>query len=88
MQTGIVEANLVNLNREFNLSYIDDLISLKLEGAEKSVLEKIDIKFYQQECDRLQSELEKASLESHLPETSSAKPALNDLLVRLRMQTV
>ncbi len=87
MQTGIVEANLVNLNREFNLSYIDELISIKLEGAEKSVLENIDVKFYQQECARLQSELEKASLESNLPETSSAKPALNDLLVRLRMQT-
>ncbi|MGL5874113.1 MAG: nucleotidyltransferase domain-containing protein [Xenococcaceae cyanobacterium] len=88
MQTGIVEANLVNLNREFNLSYIDDLISIKLEGAEKSVLENIDVKFYKQEWYRLQSVLEKASAKSHLPKTPSAKPALNDLLVRLRMKTV
>jgi hypothetical protein len=40
MQTGIVEANLVNLNREFNLTYIDDLIARKLEGVEKSILER------------------------------------------------
>jgi hypothetical protein len=46
MQTGEVEANLVNLNKVFNLPYIDDLISQKLTGLEKSVLSNNDVAFH------------------------------------------
>ena len=85
MQTGKIEANLVNLNREFNLAYLPDLIEQKTSGVETSTLKNIDLEFHRQECDRLIRQLELASNNSHLPNTSSAKPALNNLLIRLRM---
>ncbi|MGK7878107.1 MAG: nucleotidyltransferase domain-containing protein [Xenococcaceae cyanobacterium] len=88
MRTGWVETNLVKLNEEFKLSYIPDLIARKLEGGEKSVLENVDVGFHQSEYERLRNQLESAFQESHLPEVPSAKAALNDLLVRLRMTSI
>ena len=85
MQTGIIEANLVKLNEKFQLSYLNDLITLKITGEEKSTLEDVQIDFYLQEYQRMQNELAIASQNSHLPDTSSAKSALNDLLVRIRL---
>ena len=85
MQTGIIEANLVKLNEKFQLSYLDELIDRKITREEKSTLEDGQIDFYFREYERLRKELELASQNSHLPETSSAQPALNDLLVRVRL---
>jgi len=86
MQTGMIEANLAKLNQEFNLSYISDLIIKKTMGEEKSILNEADLEFHFQEYQRLQQKLESASQNSHLPDNPSAKPALHDLLVRLRVR--
>lgn len=85
MRTGEVEANLRHLNLSFNLSYLGELIARKSEGAEKSHLERADIAFHEREYLRLQTELEQASQDSHLPDRPSSKEALNDLLVRVRL---
>lgn len=84
MNTGKIEANLINLEREFKLSYIADLIDRKKAGTEKAVLEKANWQFHRQEYQRLQGELKKAFDNSHLPDTPSAKPELNSLLVEIR----
>ncbi|MCU0535995.1 MAG: nucleotidyltransferase domain-containing protein [Hydrococcus sp. Prado102] len=86
MRTGVIEANLVNLNEEFKLSYIPYLVARKLEGGERSFLENADVSFHKLECDRLRNELEIAFKESTLPESPSAKNELNDLLVRVRIK--
>lgn len=86
MRSGVIEANLVTLNQDFQLSYIDDLIARKLSGPEKSTLEDPDIAFYQQEYERLRGALEVSFQASHLPETPSSRAALNDLLLRLRLR--
>jgi len=86
MQTGKIEANLGNLDREFNLTYLADLIALKIAGTEKEKIENIDLEFHQQEYERLSEKLLLASANSHLPNTPSAKNALNDLLIRVRLQ--
>jgi len=88
MQIGTVEANLVQLNQLFQLPYIPDLIALKLAGAEKSVLEDAALEFHQQEYLRLLGELEAAHQASRLPESPSANTALNDLLIRLRIDSM
>jgi len=85
MRTGEVEANLRYLNSSFKMSYLDELIARKSEGAEKSHLEEADMAFHEKEYTRLQRELEQASQNSHLPERPSSKEALNDLLVRVRL---
>jgi uncharacterized protein len=87
MRTGEVEANLVTLNETFRLSYVDDLIARKLSGPEQSTLDTADLSFYQSEYERLRIELQAAHDSSTLRESpdDSARVALNDLLIRVRM---
>ena len=85
MRTGEVEANLLNLNRVFNLPNVDDLIARKRAGGEHSTLDGADIAFHEREYLRLRAMLEQAGNESCLGDAPTAKPALNDLLLRLRL---
>ena len=87
MKSGQVEANLPRLNESARLSYIADLICSKVAGAEKGLLESSDLEFHEREYRRLTSELEEACVRSKLPEQASAAPALNGLLVRIRLAT-
>ena len=84
MNTGKIEANLINLNQEFKLPYIKELIEQKQLRSEHSTLTAIDLKFHQQEYQKLQTKLEEAFKHSHLPETPSAQPELNSFLVKIR----
>jgi predicted nucleotidyltransferase len=86
MRSSAVEANLVRLNDSARLPHVADLIARKLAGPEQSALDDTDVEFHRKECDRLRAELEAAYQTSRLPEKASARPALNDLLVRLRMR--
>jgi uncharacterized protein len=85
MNTGKIEASLVNLNQIFQLSYINDLIAQKCTSSEKSLLNKADIEFYEQEYQGLQNQLEEAFKNSHLPNDPAAKLELNNLLIKLRL---
>ena len=87
MRTGEIEANLANLNESTKLRYISELIDRKRSGAEKERLSDVDLEFHQKEYERLRGELEAAYDASTLPERASAGPALNDLLIRLRLAT-
>ena len=84
MQTGEVEANLLRLNEQFRLPYVDELVARKLAGAEQSTLPAADLEFHRQEYQRLRAVLQTAFERSELPDTTRAKPALHDLLLRLR----
>lgn len=84
MRSGELQANLQTLNEEAKLPYLPELIERKLSGPEQSVLTAADLQFHAREYERLESLLRTAAEESTLPETSDAKPALHDLLVRLR----
>lgn len=85
MRTGEVEANLTRLNKSAKLTFLDDLIAQKRTGPEKGTLATFDLNFHQRQYERLVKELETAHEQSSLPEMPSARPALNDLLVRLRL---
>jgi hypothetical protein len=88
MKAGKVEANLVRLNEEIKLAYISELIELKTSGHEKAQLEQADLVFHEREYERLQAKLEQAHEDSHLPTDPSGASAMNDLLVRLRLQQI
>ncbi len=88
MRTGEVEANLVTLNQEFRLPYIAELVARKTGGPEQSVLEDAQVSFYEDEFNRLRSLLEETSATCSLPVEPSARPALNDLLIRLRLREI
>jgi hypothetical protein len=87
VRTGAVEANLLALNAEQKLPYIDELVARKIAGGEKGALDAADVAFHRAERDRLVRVLEDAARASALPERPApeARAALDDLLVRLRL---
>ncbi|MEN6520501.1 MAG: nucleotidyltransferase domain-containing protein [Armatimonadota bacterium] len=87
MRRGEVEANLLRLNEAAKLSYIDELVDRKMLGAERSVLDDVNVSFYEAEYNRLRAELEDAFTKSTLLERPSCKAALNDLLIRVRLES-
>ncbi|MGB0597541.1 MAG: nucleotidyltransferase domain-containing protein [Rubripirellula sp.] len=87
MRTGKVEANLEVLNQSEKMTYVDALIDRKRNGTEKGTLDAADLGFYQSEYLRLVEALEVAHQQSALPETATAFDALDELLVRLRLQS-
>jgi uncharacterized protein len=88
MRTGEVEANLLRLNEEARLPHVTDLIDRKLAGPEMAILDDSDVAFHHGEYARLRAELEAASQVSTLPEAPTTRGALNDLLVRSRLQSI
>lgn len=85
MRTGEVEANLVTLNQSFQIPYLPDLITRKLEGEEHSVLSGDDWTFFEAEYQKWLALLETAYAESTLPDESNAQQPLHDLLVEIRL---
>ncbi len=88
MRTGRVEANLLNLNEEFKLPYVAELVARKQAGPEKGTLQDKEIEFHKDEYNRLAVQLENASESSQLPNEPSCRDELNDLLIRIRMLRV
>jgi len=84
LQTGEVEANLFHLNRTFRLPFIPDLVAQK--SKERAVLDKADLPVYRQAIVRLQMQLETAFAETTLPDAPVNRGALNDFLVRVRLE--
>lgn len=85
MRTGTVEANLVTLNEDYRLPHIADLVHRKVSGAEKGTLQAPEMDFHRREYQRLVGQLEAASAESKLPDSPTCRDALNELLVRMRL---
>ena len=84
MRAGRIESNLKNLNAEFRLSHIDDLIARKVAGSETDPLHT-DLQWHEAEFNRLCAELDAARDASHLPEEPTCHKEMDDLLVRVRL---
>lgn len=84
MRAGKIEANLLVLNDEMKLPYINELVARKLAGPEKSKLEQADLALHTAEYLRLVSLLEEAMKTTQLPEAPAAGDELHDLLLRVR----
>lgn len=87
MRTGEINANLVELNEEFQLSYVPELVARKTGGAEQSTLGAEELVRFEPEFMRLTAQLELAAKESQLPEDASpaALAELDELLKRIRL---
>jgi predicted nucleotidyltransferase len=84
MCTGEIEANLVTLNEELRLNYLEDLVARERSGAGRGTLEDPDMDFYASEYARLRQQLQDAAQARALPEATACKAALDDLLLRIR----
>ena len=86
MRTGIVQANLVELNKTYQLPYIEEMVALKVNGKEKGYFTDLNLAFHEMEYLRLRKQLEEAMSQSTFPEKPAAAEALNELLVRVRLK--
>jgi hypothetical protein len=87
MRTGEVVANITVLNEQFRLPEVDELVQRKREGAEKMRLADTEVALHEQHFDRLEADLNAAHDNSQLPDEPTTTEALNDFVVRLRLQT-
>lgn len=85
MRTGVIEANLTTLNKEFRLPYIDELVELK-KGGEHQTQAQIDLHFHESEFLRLRKQLEEEGEKTTLREKPEGREALDELLVRCRLK--
>src|SRR5262249_49093150 len=86
LRTGEVEANLPRLSERFRLPFIDNLIARK-SSAEFGTLDDLDWQWHAAELRRLEAELDRAHLESTLPE-SAPREGLHRFLVELRWEAL
>jgi hypothetical protein len=88
MQTGEVIANLGVLNERFRIPEIDELVARKRAGAENMLLDERDRAAQAVLLDRLERELQEAYESTHLPDEPTSADALEDFVVRLRLEAV
>ncbi len=87
MRTGQVVANLGDLNEEFSIKEIEELVARKRAGAEKMRLTERDLTQHTVLLDRLEATLQQAHEASRLPDEATSTAALDDFVVRLRLAT-
>jgi predicted nucleotidyltransferase len=85
MQSGEVEANLLRLNERFRLAWIPELVARKVGGSERATLDDAETAVHAAHYQRLVGQLEQARDRSALPGSPAARPALHELLVRVRL---
>lgn len=87
MRSGTIEANLPALNEVYGLPFLPELIERKLRGTEKEQIGQADLLFFEREYVSLRERLATEQANTSLPEHPTAKQALNDLLIRVRLQS-
>ena len=87
MRSGQIEANLLHLNAIYDIPFIPELIDRKLHGAERQTLQASELLSYEKEYVSLRERLVMEQAETSLQELPTAREALNDLLVRIRLRT-
>jgi predicted nucleotidyltransferase len=85
MRSGEIQTNLNHLHSMYPLPYLPELIARKRDGAEQQTLPAAETAFYEKEFAALLERLLTGAATTRLPEGSSASPALNDMLVRIRL---
>lgn len=73
------------LNERFRFAEIDELVARKRTGAEKMALDDHDMDQHGGLLDRLEAKLQEAHDASQLPEEPTSVAALQDFVVRLRL---
>jgi predicted nucleotidyltransferase len=85
LRTGSIEANLFELNEEFRVTPVSELIERKRSGQEKAPLEPGEAETHAAELDALERALEEAHVRSQLPEEPTTVAALDEFVLRVRL---
>ena len=84
LETGNIEARLPILIERYNTEGVNDLISLKVEGTEKQILDPDLLQVHLTRLNEIEQRLDAAFEASTLPDTVENKDALSDYLIRAR----
>ena len=88
MRTGEIVANIAALNDAFRIAAVSELVQGKREGAERLRLEAAEVALHDVELDELEKMLAEAHAGSALPEEPTTRDALEDFVIRLRLETI
>ena len=86
MRTGEIVAHVGVLNERFGLAAIDELVARKRGAHETARLDPRELDAHQTALDRLERELHEAHATSRLPEEPTSAAALDDFVVRVRLE--
>jgi uncharacterized protein len=86
LRTGVIEANLLELNQEFRLSQVDELVARKRAGAEKMALAANEVEEHSKFLDQLEADLGTAYDQSSLPEQATTRADLERFVVDIRLE--
>lgn len=86
LRSGEIEANLTALNQEYAVAGLEALIERKRAGHEKGVLAAGEAASHRPLLDALQAQLAEAFESSQLPDEVTSFDALDDFVVRARME--
>jgi predicted nucleotidyltransferase len=86
METGEIDANIESVNERFRLAQIDELAERKRGGAELSRLAEGEVERHETELDALETRLHRAHEQSSLPEEATSAAAIEDFVVRARLE--
>lgn len=84
--TGEVEANLRVLTQHYPVPGINELMERKIAGAEHGEVQPSELPGHLGELGRLENDLAVAFEKSTLPEEPTTLPALDDFIVRMRLE--
>ena len=86
MRTGEVISNIIALNESFQLNSISELVHRKREGAEKMSLAAAELALHSNKLDSLDALLVEAHTASSLPLEPTTTAALEEFVIRLRLE--
>lgn len=86
MHTGEIVAHVGVLNERFRIAAIDELVARKRGAQEATRLDPRELDAHQAALDRLERELYEAHAASQLPEEPTSAAALDDFVVRVRLE--
>ena len=86
MQSGEVVSNILVLNERFRSPEVAELVARKRSGAERMLLDAQELVAHAALLDRLEQRLQQAHDESALPEQATSVAALEDFVIRLRLE--
>ncbi|MBI4817305.1 MAG: nucleotidyltransferase domain-containing protein [Deltaproteobacteria bacterium] len=87
MRTGEVVSHLGTLNALFRMSHVEELVARKRSGAEELAVFDTELTAHQTQLDRLEQALTAAHDSSSLPLVPSTVDALEDFVIRVRLES-
>ncbi len=88
MRTGEIVANIAALNDAFRITAVSELVQRKKEGAERLLLDAAEVVRHDVALDALEKTLAEAHAASALPEEPTTRDAIEDFVIRLRLETI